>query len=153
MKFRNGFVSNSSSSSFIVIGDKEEVDIYPNEYNWFNIGDNGETEFGWGPKIIRNPWARINFAYLQSQRIENKEWKEMLFEVLSEKLGVPQNQINVTLSEEYSALDSNDVKWGYIDHQSSSVEGKNTEMFEDKETLRRFLFACDSEIVLDNDNR
>lgn len=39
---------------------------------------------------------------------------------------------------------------GYIDHQSSSP--KNTEMFSDLNTLKKFLFSSDSYIVLDNDN-
>ena len=51
MKIRPGFVSNSSSSSFVVIGNQE--DVSSSEYNKIIncgvmiLGQEGETGFGW----------------------------------------------------------------------------------------------------------
>ena len=41
---------------------------------------------------------------------------------------------------------------GYIDRQSCATEGENTEIFDDDDTLKRFLFADSSYIHTDNDN-
>lgn len=135
-KFRSGWVSNSSSSSFIVIGsapiiipevtgDKLHV---PAEFE-------GETDFGWGPAKHKDLGSRINFSYLQAE--DHAPYLDMLEEVLKESFDI---QI---------------ISWkvhGYIDHASSAREGMNIEMFESKETLKQFLFAPDSIIHEDNDN-
>lgn len=43
--------------------------------------------------------------------------------------------------------------FAYIDHQSSAKGGRNIEMFESVNKLRKFIFARDSLIQTDNDNR
>ena len=138
MKIRNGFVSNSSSSSFVVIGSGPEnyssliADVLDGE---IVLGRNGDSEFGWGPETITDVFSRINFAYLQAKHKD--EWHEMLEDVIKKSVGCTS------------------IVWevdGYIDHQSSASEGENTEIFESKDVLSRFLFCGDSLIELDHDN-
>lgn len=141
MKIRNGFVSNSSSSSFIIIGKKIKNHILPEGYI---IGEYGETEFGWDPEKHYNIHSKINFAYLQA--LTNKEWMNMLYNMLK-KHGVKNIMIGIT--EDYNKKTG---RWAYIDHQSHASEGRNIEMFNDEESLERFLFSDDSYIQCDNDN-
>lgn len=148
MKCRQGFVSNSSSSSFIVInsGARSSMkDAFTDNEELVADGDLGETEFGWGPGVLRGAGSKINFSFLQSER--NTEWRNMLEKVVKEHTGA--SSIVWNISEEY---DSKDKTWGYIDHQSAASEGMNTEMFENEERLKDFLFNDASYIQLDNDN-
>ena len=148
MKVRRGFVSNSSSSSFIVV-DASRGYKFPNFNRTILVdGDFGETEFGWGPDTIRGGNSRIIFAYLQTLYAPNRpEWLEMLERVIRENTNAENIVWDVTL--DYGAGDN----WGYIDHQSSVVEGENTEMFDSDKMMKDFLFGSRSKIVLDNDNR
>lgn len=138
MKARAGFVSNSSSSSFVVIGSGDDcsksVKWAIEEGGNITFGHHGETDFGWGPDTITDVFSRINFAKLQAIK---PEWEEMLDKVIKE------------------VIECDSITWdvdGYIDHQSAACEGENTEIFDDEETLKRFLFCEDSKIELDNDN-
>lgn len=162
MKVRSGFVSNSSSSSFVIIGNGSFLD--PNVSHELNVPQDlgGELEFGWGPETITDIGSRINFAYLQAQYVnktnetllekameatgEYHPWFIMLENVLKKNLGVGKINWNI-MTDSYT-----DEFGGYIDHQSSSREGKNTEIFDSEEILEQFIFASDSKIELDNDN-
>lgn len=75
-------------------------------------------------------------------------WLEMLENVLKRRSGA--NEIVWKITTSYD--DQSSLTWGYIDHQSSAVEGENTEIFESEETLERFLFGPQSRIELNNDN-
>ena len=141
MKTRQGFVSNSSSSSFIVIGNKPHQREIPGTAE-IHIGYGGHTEFGWEHAVFRDFQSRLNFAYIQTTYMslpESIRCLQMLDRVVREETGC----IGIRLT-------GADI--GYIDHQSSASEGRNTEMFEDDDSLRRFLFCPDSYIETDNDN-
>lgn len=143
MKIRNGFVSNSSSSSFVVIDAKNGYSIPLRLQSPIVYIDNrfGTSEFGWGSETIEDGCSRIIFAYLQIYYDDNNEqWLEMLEEVIKEN--TPVKEIVWKINTEYA----------YIDHQSNAAEGQNTEIFDSKERLKDFIFGKDSKIVLDNDN-
>ena len=148
MKIRMGFVSNSSSSSFVVIdttGNYCDIPLQLSKKELL-VGRNlGETEFGWGQEVLYDCGSRINFAYIQATYMNNQEWLQMLEEVIKKNSKV--ETIKMLISEDYDS-----DNWGYIDHQSSALEGVNTEMFVDKMELKYFLFGEKSKIVLDNDN-
>jgi hypothetical protein len=141
MKCRLGFVSNSSSSSFVVIGNIGNCsnDLMSNiKEGTLFLGKKGTISFGWGPEVISDVFSRINFALIQSKY--KPCWEQMLERVLKQTLGCE------------NVISQLDEEKAYIDHQSSAVEGENTFIFDTDETLRKFLFCEDSKIVLNNDN-
>jgi hypothetical protein len=157
MKIRNGFVSNSSSSSFIVISkthlDFTQLNNKINEDGTLIVDNKlGNTEFGLEPCDFCDIGSRIIFSYLQSYRYYNNDRLEMLEKVIKDHTKV--KEIVWCVSEDYDCeKDTNGlVSWGYIDHQSSSSEGMNTEMFDSYGSLENFIFSKKSYIHTDNDN-
>jgi len=146
MKIRSGFVANSSSSSFIVIGNV--IHSYNLENEKYSIGQFGKTEFGWEDETTGSVDGKINFAAMQAMYVKNEVWMEMLTNVIKEQFGC--STVENLISFEYPVPDGK-VE-GYIDHQSSSCEGENTEIFESEEKLKLFLFSPDSFIQGGNDN-
>lgn len=66
MKIRMGFVSNSSSSSFLVIKSDSGWDaLEPNSGKTYIV--QGRHEFGWGPEVVQDIKKRIAFAALQAK--------------------------------------------------------------------------------------
>jgi len=148
MKVRLGFVSNSSSSSFVVIGSSDNfIDIDYKHDTLVVDGSFGCIEFGWGPEEINDVGSKIIFAWLQARYEKNQGWLDMLEKIVKEKYSVNEIEWLITTSYGDSPKD-----WAYIDHQSSSVEGENTEIFDCPTRLKRFLFCNYSSITLDNDN-
>jgi hypothetical protein len=148
MKIRNKFVSNSSSSSFIVIdscADETEVERLRNLYGNKEILTIGPTfgcnKFGWEYGEYFDFEDKLMFALLQAKYVRETypKWMIMLHGVLKNALNV--KEIQWTCADE-----------GYIDHQSASYEGENTEMFISEDKLRSFLFSKQSHIETGNDN-
>ncbi len=167
MKIRSGFVSNSSSSSFIVIssnGDSsvlEEIRAKHGNCDEFVLdGSYGTYEFGWEWNTYSDFWSKLNFAYIQAKYCAtgsgsvspsetHPEWMEMLERVLKRSLNV-KNIVWKIIVDQYNQYDQ-DVR-GYIDHQSASHEGRNVDMFESEDALENFLFNKTSYIEGGNDN-
>ena len=140
MKKRITFISNSSSSSFVVISDGE-LDQLDEDVSLLVPTDKGEYEFGWQQEKYNDFYSKLNFCTLQCLNVwdtKGKNWFKMLKKVIEDKL-----HINLELDEHTA---------GYIDHQSSAYEGSNTEMFDSEYNLIQFLFSSDSYIENDNDN-
>lgn len=182
MKIRSGFVSNSSSSSFIVFANPTEAVRYttiePTYGTTLQLGHQiGNISFGWGPEKIHNTGSKINFAYLQVK---------YMYRITDEEYNNPNKWIGGYLRDEFQKFTNvtprkfaceclemleNCIKHNnpeilnidtmeifdsdsdcYIDHQSAANECKNIEIFKDEETLYNFLFNPKTYIQLDNDN-
>ena len=138
MKTRNGFVSNSSSSSFVIIAEGGHKELTP---PWamgqvLRLGDTvGTTEFGWGPDTVRGVGSRLNLAW-----------------ILSEEDGDRRHELLRAIMDEYPTVQDVEFHstYAYVDHQS--LDHMSDEVFRSDDSLRSFLFYRDSEIHLDNDN-
>jgi hypothetical protein len=156
MKTRYGFVTNSSSSSFIVINSDRMIPKGFAKGSTLIVGEFGKTEFGWERTRYTDMHTKINFAWLQILYAELcihhtfpvEEWKKMFFDALTDYAGFTsiQTSLNLYWKEEESPYK------GYIDHSSSATEFRNTEIFASTETLCMFLFGAHSYIQGDNDN-
>lgn len=149
MKVRNGFVSNSSSSSFIVIEGEAKMP-FPNKDVSYEIGKDATYDFGWESMEYTDSddkicWCYLQLLYMQRDKDPREvEYRKMFFDILSEVYTSVKTDMIEELYQEYVA---------YIDHQSVYRENsENIKMFENKDTLRRFLFSSESYIQGGNDN-
>ncbi len=155
MKIRCDFVSNSSSSSFIVIADSigkiEDLSIYNEDGEFIVPNENiGKHEFGWEFETTSDFFSKLNFCAMQCfySKEHCDEWFEMLKNVVKNNYNLSIKMVNLIDYGDFKDL-PDDM---YIDHQSASSEGKNTEMFKDEDTLLRFLSNIESYIEGGNDN-
>jgi hypothetical protein len=160
MKIRQGFVSNSSSSSFVVINyadldnvliDNCKKSIQKNTGKLIIHQKDGESNFGWQFEIYKDFTSKVIFSYIQAKYMieKNSKWMNMLETVLKDELNAIEIEWDIVVSG-----DNNPDKrmTAYIDHQSASNEGMNTEIFDSPKNLRYFLFGKNSYIQCGNDN-
>lgn len=140
------FETNSSSCHSISIGKSDVYDsVIPNEDGVIELLP---MQFGWEQERYND--AHVKMSYLW---IYIKDWcgkdEESFMETFQRVVCRHTGASNVTMAPDEDAYEWN--RYGYIDHQS--VESRDYHyLFEDDETLKRFIFDRDSWLETDNDN-
>ena len=170
MKDRNDFVSNSSSSSFIVITDSGAFDAprsFCGEKVTLPNAEFGQTEFGWQTERYGDFWSKLNWCAIVISDKRGMEEGDGPEDELSERVLEPwyrADEMERNLKEVCAELgydvsvrrkgeDECEWDYGYIDHQSAIFEDPdNARMFKTKKALRDFLTNSGSYIDNSNDN-
>lgn len=160
MKTRSGFVSNSSSTSFIIIGKSGNFGKFTDiRDNVIHITDG--WEFGWNHETFNYTEARAAFAFLQAK---HAHWKTYKFDSWDGDKYTDVKEYDyrdewsgrvIKVIKEVTGMDvvfEHNLEDSYIDHASCSSDGENIHIFDDNETLKCFIFDNDSLIEMGNDN-
>jgi len=174
---RNEFVSNSSSSSCILIDNVRDINEFPKrDFGQKTITlptDKGTKEFGWDFVDYKTIYDKLNFCaiqlidlkYIEDYHAKNKfkeNWQRKLWNEFNKKYSYDKCLKllkDVCLKEFNLKIDfvkiNEEKRWEngfYIDHQSSVTEHKNMGMFDNYDQLHRFLASDESMICGGNDN-
>ena len=176
MKVRSGFVSNSSSSSFVVIAKKRDKEIpIPIAFSdTLKIPRNlsGETDFGSSGGKYSDFDSKLNFLILQALYADDIDYLSLIYQILRQKFGNIDIKNNLRRDfvdfddEEDNSEELDKLHFGFIDHQS--IGGGFLELFEgspeDKkkslvfrvdslvEKMYNFLFMRDSYLYFTSDS-
>lgn len=147
MKVRKGFVSNSSSSSFVVISN-QGPSVTLNLPAVLKVDSKlGNTQFGWEFHKYNDFGSKLIFAYMQAIYAKNNDWLTMLERVVVGSTAVKEIEWEIALE------DYNDPNLAYIDHASTAGEDRTMgKMFDCEKMLFDFLFLEKSYIQTGNDN-
>jgi len=133
------FETNSSSTHSISVADLTPEDINRKSYG-FRKGTTLKIhggQFGWEIEEYRDWETKASYCAVDNWCDQKRI--ALLTEVLKEVTGASDVEYLITTELEVS----------YIDHQSSGV---SSILFENKETLKKFIFGSNSVLYTDNDN-
>lgn len=157
MKVRIGFVSNSSSSSFVVVSDgildQETEDAFiesirKKHVKFVPFQNGAECKFGWEEKEYNDVDTKLNWAFLQAYYAKKQMANEKPLALL--RLLFKCHRIDIDECALDKAVDSD---LAYIDHQSCCYESeRHLDIFKSSVKLRSFLFDSRSRLVTGNDN-
>jgi len=174
MKIRNGFVSNSSSSSFIVNVKTGSADRWGLDAYLKGCGDkayeitlpikDGTYSFGWETERWYDVISKINYAVIQAfYSSKSRENRYVIEKALERRIKeVKGNDADIYVNWDYNAvLYDSGVSWAEIDHQSLWYEFNENEcygtppvhdIFESVENMENYLFNSHAYIQGGNDN-
>ena len=174
MKTRYGYVSNSSSSSFVMVQEKavkamrerqgeldvsylkelfskaiEEYDT-AHEGKWIGLFDDGVKEFGWDVKSYFDEETKWNWLVMQAYYGGN-EWDMHRTDEYRVRLEDYLHDLGFDVSIDWDGIAKmEDDCDAYIDHQS--IDSEETFDTVDRLGISEFLLSQEAFVHTDNDN-